>query len=303
MTRAFDTSRDVSRRPIGQGDRAEWLYLLHWMTIPIEVLFRRRFGARWLTPTNFFIGLLVLVLFSALQYGVNWLTAYLVSVELLDGPLPTTQAEIAMANSLMYILVGYVVIALIHFYVMWWRKRVGTPLHTFEDGISWFEPLGKVLAFPLNLMAMPFIYLLRVFVPKDLRRHKTPKWIENTAAFTDILVEPLVLITLAFQFTEVASVWMVLSAIATSKHGWDKWVVRREIERNYSDSFVQIEYMRAFKDAYMRRRAYTPREKPTDSGWYHPPPPSSHSRNQTHDYGDIDDIINAYHRDKGKDRR
>ena len=303
MTQPFVTTRNVSRRPVGQGDAAEWLYLLHWMTVPIEVLFRRRFGARWLTPTNFFIGLLVLVLFTLLQMGVNWLTAYLVSVELLDDTLPSTPAEIAMAYSMGFFLAAYIVVAILHFYVMWWRKRVGRPLHTYEDGISWFEPLGKVLAFPLNLLAMPFIYVLRVFVPKELRRHKTPKWIENNSAFTDIVVEPLVLLVLAFQFAEVTSAWMVFSAIATTKHGWDKWMVRREIERDYSDSFVQMEYMRAFKDAYMRRRAYEPRTGGADSGWQQSRQRTAQSGNQPNDYGDIDDIIDGYHRDKGGNKR
>ena len=43
------------------------MFLLGWFTVPVEVLFRRNFGQRWLTVINFYAGLFVLFFFTSLQ--------------------------------------------------------------------------------------------------------------------------------------------------------------------------------------------------------------------------------------------
>src|ERR1700722_2284615 len=68
-------ARNVMASPFRRESRraVSTHYFLGWFTVPVEVLFRRHFGRRWMTFKNLFAGFLVLSVFAGLQYLYNWL--------------------------------------------------------------------------------------------------------------------------------------------------------------------------------------------------------------------------------------
>src|SRR5690606_35533671 len=99
-----------------------------------------------------------------------------------------------MTHSMLFFQAAYLFLGLFHFYRMWWNRRTARPMLTFEDGTSWFQLLGRVFVVPFNLIAMPFIYLGMIFLPRKERQFPAPIWIADIRSFTNIVVDPLIII-------------------------------------------------------------------------------------------------------------
>ena len=294
-----NVTRNVTRRPDATNSYAPWVYsgyyFLGWFTVPTEILFRRNFGARWLTPINFFAGLLVMVLFAGLQYLLHWhLTAFLEWLELYENattPETYTRTEWLLAHSMFGFLALYVLLGWVHFFRMWWRRGIKAPAHSFDDGTSWFEPLGKLLMFPINLLAAPFVYVGMLFLPRHERRVRAPWWLRNITSFTNIFVDPLVLLVLAFLLKDVTGVWLCISAVATFFYAIEKHRIRRAMKQDLSDNIIEAEMLMG--GTQKQQHTQSPVKNRKGWGWGN----KVSAQTEMPQYGDVNSIIEDFHKD------
>ncbi|KAB2879775.1 hypothetical protein F9K33_08035 [bacterium] len=296
-------TRNVTRRPDASNNYASWVYsfyyMLGWFTVPIEILTRRNFGSRWLTATNFFAGLLVLLLFTGSQYVLHWhATAFLQWLDVYEGattPASYTRKEWLLAHSMFGFLALYLIFGLVHFYRMWWRRGINAPIHSFDDGTSWFEPLGKLFMFPINLLAAPFVYVGMIFIPRHERRVRAPWWLRNVTSFTNILIDPLALLVLAFLLQDVAGVWLCISALATFFYAIEKHRTRRTMKQDLSDNIIEAGILMG--GTPKQPQQYRTKNK-TWRGWF----AKSQDPTETPHYGDVKSIIEDFHKDMREGR-
>lgn len=70
--REYHQPRNVWKRETRRGRRLPLVYTaLGLFTVPVEVLLRRNFGQRWLTPANFLGGLFILGLFAGIEWALS----------------------------------------------------------------------------------------------------------------------------------------------------------------------------------------------------------------------------------------
>lgn len=232
------------------------MYFLAWFTVPIEVLFRRNFGERWLSIINFYVGLLVLGLFASLQSVASMLGSFSQQMSFGFGEprqqpqsVETSFLDTLMDNSMMIILLAYILIGSYHFFRMWWRNQTNTPLHSFDDGTSRLEPLAYYFMQLVNVLAIPVIRLYMLFLPKSEQRQlQMPPLVSDLSAFTNTVFEPLVLLILSFFLSGTASTWLFMSAFAVAIFANWKETAKLNKALDFRDSVIEAKMMSGQSD-------------------------------------------------------
>jgi hypothetical protein len=232
------------------------MLILGWFTIPAEVLLRRDFGQRWFTVINFYAGLFLMLIFSLLQFAFNrvWdaIQGLITSVATAISPSyepPESSTDGATDWSMFFLLVVYVLLGGYHLFKIWWRKKTNTALHSFDDGTSRLEPLGRLLLRPVNTVSIPMLSLSMRLIPKKQRVVNTaPTLIEDATVFTDTILEPVAFLFLAWRLHGMASLWLFLTAIAVAIHANWKETARQSKILDFRDSMIEANVMRELKD-------------------------------------------------------
>jgi len=220
------------------------MFLLGWFTVPIEVLFRRNFGQRWLTVINFYAGLFVLAIFTTIQTLAGAFASSNTSPYQQQPAGATAEPSFwdsLMSKSMLIFLLAYLLISSYHFFRMWWRNRTNTALHSFNDGTSRFEPIAALLMDVVNIVAVPIIRLYMFLLPKEERERKinVPPLLNDVTAFTNTVFEPLLLLILALIFPGVARMWLLISAAALAIYANWKETAKLNKVLDFWDSVVQ----------------------------------------------------------------
>lgn len=233
------------------------MYFLAWFTVPIEVLFRRNFGERWLTFINFYVGLMVLVFFTSMQAVGSLFSSFFrqpkSSPSFFGGFDQAPPEEVAgpsfldhlMDHSMIIILLTYILIGSYHFFKMWWRNQTNTPLHSFDDGTSRLEPLSYYFMQLVNIAAVPVIRFYILFLPKRERQQiQALPLVDDLTAFTNTVFEPLVLLLLSvFVFSGTASTWLFMSAFAVAIYANWKETIKMNKALDFRDSVIEAKIM------------------------------------------------------------
>lgn len=274
--------------------------VLELFTVPIDVLFRRNFGQRWFTFANFLGGLFVLVIFVGMEWLIAafahslcyyWLKGFVTGVSNGHYSLPSSDHGFSLMP---WILLAYVLRSLYHFSMMWWRNRTHSAVHSFYDGSSFFEPIAICVMWLINMLALPFAYGFSVLMPRSQRKRSksAPLLVNNISAFTDTIIDPIVLIWLALLLHGTVSAWLLISAIAMVVHARKKHIIRRNQFLDFRDASIEAELMRTYhygkeeaaQTATQKSRKARPavKQKPQIMNQASPP------------YQDLDHIIDAF---------
>ncbi len=172
-------------------------FIVGWFAISAETFLRRDFGERYYSRLNYFAGFLVMTFFAFIQSGV-----------MAFGGGPKDPGMIIF----ILIWIAYICFGIIHLFVIWYRNRTETPLHSLDSGRSWLEPLGWVLLKVLNAPLTAIVKVLVNIIPVE-KRGKVEMLIpviRDKRAFTELILEPLVLLILmVFAFV---TKWYILGA-------------------------------------------------------------------------------------------
>lgn len=248
------------------------MFILGWFTIPIEVLLRRDFGQRWFTMVNFYAGAFLLLLFAGLQYFVTVIWEFVVGfIESILENFFSYDAHYykplfadLMDKSMMYILLAYMVLGSYHLFKIWWRNRANIALHSFDDGTSRLEPLGGLLMQVINAIAVPFVALYVSLLPKGQRGSiDIPQLIQDRTAFTNTAVEPFLLFALAIKLNGVLSLWLFISAIATTIHANWKETAKLNKILDFRDSVIEAKVMMQLRNGTVQTAVSPASNAPT----------------------------------------
>ncbi len=259
-TDEIDQSRDISGvNKWGRSSRTVGfvMFILGWFTIPVEVLLRRDFGQRWFTVVNFYTGLLLLFIFATLQYAIvaigRWIQGLLTGLASAVNPFysPTGQTftDRIMDKSMMFFLLAYILMGTYHLFKIRWRARTNTALHSFDDGTSRIEGLAGHLMRLINALAAPVVWLYISLIPKRQRQGMPmPKLINDRAAFTNTVAEPLLLFVLAVWLHGMVSLWLYISAFALAIHA--NWRETAKLNKilDFRDSVMEAKVMMELKN-------------------------------------------------------
>ena len=229
------------------------MFILGWFTIPAEVLLRRDFGQRWFTVINFYAGLFLMLLFAILTSLWGGLRDFIYHLQSAITPFYTEEepsfTDRVMDKSMMFLLFVYMLIGSYHLFKIWWRNRNNTALHSFDDGTSRLEPVAGFLMRPVNALAIPFVGLYKMLLPKKQRQGvQTPKLVNDRTAFANTVVEPLLLLVLAYRFHGIASIWLFMSAIAVAINANWKETARLNKILDFRDSVIEAKIMMELKE-------------------------------------------------------
>ncbi len=267
----------ITPRPVTAGDRVDqsrdisgfnkWaqssrtvsfvMLVLGWFTIPAEVFFRRDFGQRWFTATSFYAGFFLMLMFASIQYvvAVVWdgIKEFISRIAAVINPFHTdqevTMVDRVMDKSMVIFLVIYFFMGAYHRFKIWWRNRANTALHSFDDGTSRFEPIAGLLIKLINVIGIPFVFLVLLLVPRKQRKgRKIPKLINDRSAFTNTVFEPMLLLVLAFWMAGIASIWLFISAVAVAIHANWKETARLSKILDFRDSILEAKVMVQLND-------------------------------------------------------
>ncbi|RKR84197.1 hypothetical protein BDD43_4424 [Mucilaginibacter gracilis] len=232
------------------------MLFLGWFTIPMEVFLRKDFGQRWFTAINFYAGLFLIGVVSALQWiiysvwpGLEGRLFMLMNIgHAFDAYSDSESVAGTKAGDMLLFVIAYLLIGSYHLFKIKWRNQAGIPLHSFDDGTSHLEWPAELLARALNVLALPILSTYFALVPKAQRKDKPfPKLITNKAAFTSTFVEPTVVFFFAFISTSVESLWLFISGFALIIHAHWKEMARKNKMLDFQDSRVEAELMRELR--------------------------------------------------------
>lgn len=205
--------------------------ILGWFTITIEAFVRYDFGERYYTKANCYVGfLLMCALFligSLLSYGFE---GY---------------------NAGMYVLFfGYIIMSAYHFYRIWVNLQIGEPQHSFFSGRSRLEFLGKIIATLIN----PFLTIAALAISRFLLSSKNFKRLKGSLnvsppiadvhKFTKLVIEPAVVLILAFSISGMLSWWLFLSGGALLVYSHLSYQIARNGELDIADNLVDAAFMK-----------------------------------------------------------
>ncbi len=218
------------------------MFLLGWFTVPVEVLFRRNFGQRWLTVINFYAGFFVLGVFTTIQTlaSASYNTSYYQQQPVGANAEPSFW-ESLMNKSMLIFLLAYLLISSYHFFRIWWGNRTNTALHSFNDGTSRFEPIAELLLHVVNIAAVPIIRVYMLLLPKEERERKisVPPLLDDVTAFANTVFEPLLLLILALIFPGATRMWLLISAAALAIYANWKETAKLNKVLDFRDSVIQ----------------------------------------------------------------
>jgi hypothetical protein len=240
------------------------MLIFGWFTIPVEVLLRRDFGQRWFTVVNFYARLLLLLIFSLVQYFLHaiWdmMQDFFIGIAKAINPYykepEQTLADSVMNKSMRFFLYLYIVLGIYHLFKIWWRSRTHAALHSFDDGTSRLEPVAKHVIKPINKAIAPALALCMRLLPKQQRIVKTaPQLITDPRAFTNTVLEPLLLLILAIWLEGIARLWLFISAIALAIHAHWKETARLNKMLDFRDSIIEAKVMAELKEGVLQPNA------------------------------------------------
>lgn len=230
--RAHDISGGIDLTG-GQGQVYQMVFysILAWFTITIEAFLRHNFGERYYTKANCYVGfLLMCALFligTLLAFGF-------------DG-----------YNWGMYTLfAGYVVMSGYHFYRIWVNLQIGEPQHSFYSGTPRLLIIGKIIATFLN----PLLSLVAIAISRFLLSNRNFKRltaslkvsppIADIEKFTKLVLEPALVLFLAFSLSGMISWWLMLSGAALLVYNHLSYQLARNEELDIADSLVDAAFMK-----------------------------------------------------------
>ena len=235
------------------------MFILGWFTVPVEVLFRRNFGQRWMTVNNFYAGLFVLLIFNAFS-AVSGSLGSIFSSHSQNTNYPYQQQPMQeqgsawqhfLDKSMLYFTLAYVLVSTWHFFRIWWRNRTNTALHSFDDGTSWFEPVAKYLMQLMNVIAVPVLrfYMFLLPISEQRKRLKVPPLFDDVTAFTNMVFEPLMLLVLAIIFPGATRIWLLISFPALAIYANWKETAKLNKMLDFRDSVIEAEMMQKHKNS------------------------------------------------------
>jgi len=269
---------DKSRNIIGINEWAKSsgfvrivMAILGWFTVPFEVFFRRDFGQRWLTPLNFFVGLVPLIAAAIVEmsfdpFSLKQRFAWLSPVNPFGGGHYIISGIIHIYNidSIMIPLIAlYLLMGLYHLFKIMWRNRAGIPLHSLDDGTSRLRWISFVLMWVLNIVATPFLFIYWLLIPYRQRKGKRfPVLIINKDAFASVFAEPALVFFFAFGIYGVVHLWLFISGVAMLVYAQMKETIRRHKILDFQDSRIESQLMRDLKKSLMEKEQ-AKKSKPT----------------------------------------
>ncbi|WP_295795213.1 hypothetical protein [Mucilaginibacter sp.] len=226
------------------------LLFLGWLTIPFEVLFRRDFGSRWFNGVSYVAGLVNIIGFWLLSDAVWALEQYFYQFQKYINPTKEGDLLTLPTNNVFATILSlYVYMGAYHLFKSSWRSQVGIPGHSFDDGTSRFRWVGNILTWALNMVVTPMLVIFWWLIPRKQRKGKpTANFITDPIAFTDIIVEPALIMALGIWSFGVPCFWLILSAIAVFVHAQRKEMARKTKALDFQDSKVEAEIMRELRN-------------------------------------------------------
>lgn len=259
-------SIDKSRNLLGSAedlmkDNPYVTYFLHWFTVPVEVFFHRNFGERWFTATNFYVGLIVLGVFSASQEA----SASFNKFGHPSGENAPSFLERLSSHSMAFVLIAYVLLSVYHFVMIWWRNRTFAPLHSFDTGNSRFEGVGLLILGLVSVASAPIVNKITQMMPEGerqkVRADNSPRDFMDAERFTEVVLEPVLLILLAGFTSGAMSRWFLISALATAIFASLKHTGRLNRLLDIQDNAIDAEQTRLLKDWIQDRKKEKPDAK------------------------------------------
>lgn len=233
--------------------------VLRWFAITVEVFLRRDFGERYLTRTKFVMGLLVLLvlnLFGKLSSGFGS------AMQSFRPPVfdpeqgiwvqpPPESAPFDLGISAIYVvLLLYLILGGYHTFRIWWRNGTGRPLHSYDHGLTWLEPVGVMVLGVPNFIIGLFVKLYALMLPVHERAWLASAlpFLRDARTFAERFLEPLTLFLLAILFSSLGvsmvPTWLFVSTLAI----FLLTTIRHEMERNQvldvQDRRIESEYMK-----------------------------------------------------------
>ena len=278
---------------------------LGWFTIPVEVFLRRDFGQRWFTTVNYYAGLFLLLILATIQYVIivivdffrNLINEFVSSIDpFYEGDYYENEDGM-MDYSMSLLLIAYLLMGAYHLFKIWWRNRTNTALHSFSDGTSRLEPLAGFLMSLINLMAAPLLQVCIFLLPKKQRSdNPMPDLISNRTAFANTVVEPLLLLFLAYKLHGMVSLWLSISAVSLAIHASWRETAKLNKILDFRDSIFDAKAMMQLRSEtqqvniqqeMMQQVAVTLRDAPQISS------------RMAEQYPDLMDIIEDMNNDRG----
>jgi len=229
------------------------MFILGWFCIPVEVFLRKDFGQRWFNAINFYAGFFLLLIFASVQYAIDiiWekIAEFVVYVASSINPLYTPAeegwfSEHILDRSMLFFLIAYTLMGSYHLFKVWWRNRTNMALHSFDNGTSRLEPIARYLIPIINAITVPVIWLYIRLIPKKQRTFAPqPELINDRTAFTNAILEPLVLFILAEELTGIVSLWLIISAISLAIHATWREIAKLNKVLDFRDSVLDAKVM------------------------------------------------------------
>lgn len=162
-------------------------FIFGWFAVTLEVFLRRDFGERYFTRLNFFAGFIVLSGFNMAQslIGGFWR----------EGGVATWKESV-----MWFVLLAYIALSIYHLFTIWWRDRIGKPLHSLDSGKSWLEPLAGMLLAAVNSMLTPIFKVLAKTLPSHQQQGvlKVLPVLRDKRSFAENVLEPVACVVVLF---------------------------------------------------------------------------------------------------------
>lgn len=233
------------------------MFVLGWLTIPVEVFLRRDFGQRWFTAVNFYAGLFVLMIFATVQYLIAAIWYHLATwVEQLFNayyvPQEPSFADQMMDSSMLLLLILYVMMGSYQRFKIRWRNQTNNALHSYDDGTSRLERVAGILMKLVNFFAVPLTRFYIMLIPKRQKATKQKvRLVNDRTAFANTVLEPFLLLFLAVKLHGIISLWLFVSAIALVIHANWKEMAKQNKILDFRDSMIEAKMMMELKNELM----------------------------------------------------
>lgn len=273
------------------------MLFLGWFTIPAEVFMRKDFGERWFTKMNFFAGGMLILIIALIRYLAGVAQYWISQVGAVWNPFYSEQ----VTSDVMYkgatdTVAGfwlYFIIGCYHLFKIWWRSRTKRDLHSYDDGTSLLEPVGGVIMYIVNGLTSPFIWLYMQRRPVEERQGDLPKLINDKTAFTNTVIDPLLLVVVCQRFPPIEKIWMYITAFAVAIHASRKEAAKKSKILDFKDSQIEARMMSELKEKMQDEERI--KEKLNNDPRRRSPKPLPQVMVQ---YPDLANIIEAMHRER-----
>lgn len=210
--------------------------VLGWFTITVECFFRKDFGERYYTGSNFFIGYVAL-------------NTFLFFVALLNvWGIGSSGSIGADYYGRMFISSGYVLLSAFHFWKIWVNTQIGSPQHSVYDGKSHLQPFGSAVRKFLNpFLAIGATVLARFTLSSEnfklfKQSLDVSPIITDDEKFTKLWVEPSVLLFLFYFDSFIPSFWLSIALVSHVLFTRMKYANMRNEELDISDGLIEAAF-------------------------------------------------------------